>query len=124
MNSPVGPYTPAVRAGPWLVCSGQLGVEPGPDGPVLVPGGFEAQARKALANLSALLWGREIGWGHVVKTTVFLADMADYAAFNTIYTEALGEFRPARSVVAVAGLPLGALVEIEAWAFGGAEKLG
>jgi 2-iminobutanoate/2-iminopropanoate deaminase len=123
VSAPVGPYTPAVRAGPWLVCSGQLGVEQGPDGPELVPGGFEAQARKALANLSALLWGREVGWGHVVKTTVFLTDMANYGAFNAIYTEALGDFRPARSVVAVAGLPLGALVEIEAWAFGGDEKL-
>lgn len=124
MSIPVGPYAPAVRAGPWFVCSGQLGVEQGPDGPVLATGGFEAQARKALANLSALLWGREIGWGHVVKTTVFLTDMANYGAFNAIYTEALGEHRPARSVVAVAGLPLGALIEIEAWAFGGDEKLG
>lgn len=124
MSTPVGPYSPAVRAGPWLVCSGQIGIEPGVDGPVLVEGGFEAQVRKALANLSALLWGREVGWGHVVKTTVFLTDMADYAAFNAIYTEVLGEHRPARSVVAVAGLPLGALVEIEAWAYGGDQRLG
>ena len=57
-----------------------------------------------------------------MKTTVFLTDMADYAAFNAIYAEALGEHRPARSVVAVAGLPLGALVEIEAWAYGGDES--
>jgi 2-iminobutanoate/2-iminopropanoate deaminase len=89
-----------------------------------VSGGFEAQARKALANLSALLWGREIGWGHVVKTTVYLTDMGNYGAFNAAYTEALGEHRPARSVVAVQGLPMGALVEIEAWAYGGDEKLG
>jgi len=119
VSTPVGPYSPAMRAGPWLVCSGQIGIEQGPDGPNLVAGGFEAQARKALANLSALLWGREVGWAHVVKTTVFLTDMADYGAFNAIYTEVLGEHRPARSVVAVAGLPLGALVEIEAWAYGG-----
>lgn len=118
MSTPVGPYSPAVRAGPWLVCSGQIGIEQGPDGPVLVAGGFEEQARKALANLSTLLWGRQIGWAHVVKTTVFLTDMADYGAFNAIYTEALGEHRPARSVVAVQGLPMGALVEIEAWAYG------
>jgi 2-iminobutanoate/2-iminopropanoate deaminase len=117
VSSPVGPYTPAVRAGPWLVCSGQLGVEPGPDGPVLVPGGFEAQARKALANLSALLWGREIGWGHVVKTTVFLTDMAAYAEMNEAYTDSFAGHRPARSAVAVAALPLGASVEIEAWAW-------
>jgi len=123
VSTPVGPYSPAVRAGPWLVCSGQIGIEQGADGPVLVPGGFEAQARKALANLSSLLWGREIGWGHVVKTTVFLTDMADYAAFNAIYTEVLGEHRPARSVVAVQGLPMGAVVEIEAWAYGGDQNL-
>jgi 2-iminobutanoate/2-iminopropanoate deaminase len=58
-----------------------------------------------------------------VKTTVFLTDMADYAAFNAIYVEVLGEHRPARSVVAVDGLPMGALVEIEAWAYGGDERL-
>jgi 2-iminobutanoate/2-iminopropanoate deaminase len=118
VSTPVGPYSPAVRAGPWLVCSGQIGIEQGPDGPVLV-GGFEAQARRALANLSSLLWGRQVGWAHVVKTTVFLTDMADYAVFNAIYTEVLGEHRPARSVVGVAALPMGALVEIEAWAYGG-----
>ncbi len=117
MSTPVGPYSPALRAGPWLVCSGQIGIEQRPDGPALVTGGFEAQARKALANLSSLLWDRQVGWSHVVKTTVFLTDMAHYAAFNAIYTEVLGDHRPARSVVAVQGLPMGALVEIEAWAY-------
>jgi len=118
VSAPVGPYSPAVRAGPWLVCSGQIGIEQGPEGPVLVDGGFEDQARRALANLSSLLWGRQVGWAHVVKTTVFLTDMADYATFNAIYTEVLGEHRPARSVVGVQALPMGALVEIEAWAYG------
>jgi 2-iminobutanoate/2-iminopropanoate deaminase len=119
VSTPVGPYSPAVRAGSWLVCSGQIGIEQGPDGPVLVTGGFEDQARLALANLSSLLWGRQVGWAHVVKTTVFLTDMANYAAFNAIYSEVLGEHRPARSVVGVQALPMGALVEIEAWAYGG-----
>ncbi len=119
MSAPVGPYSPAVRAGKWLVCSGQIGIEAGSDGPVLVAGGFEAQARRALANVSTLLWGRQLDWAHVVKTTVFLTDMADYASFNALYLEALGPHRPARSVVAVHALPLGALVEIEAWAYGG-----
>jgi 2-iminobutanoate/2-iminopropanoate deaminase len=119
VSTPVGPYSPAVRAGPWLVCSGQIGIEQGPDGPVLVTGGFEDQAHRALANLSSLLWGRQVGWAHVVKTTVFLTDMANYAAFNAIYSEVLGEHRPARSVVGVQALPMGALVEIEAWAYGG-----
>jgi 2-iminobutanoate/2-iminopropanoate deaminase len=117
VSNTVGPYTPAVRAGPWLVCSGQLGTERTPDGPALVSGGLEAQARRALANVAALLAGRRLGWEHVVKTTVFLAEIADYAAFNDLYVEVLGPHRPARSVVAVRGLPLGALVEVEAWAY-------
>jgi 2-iminobutanoate/2-iminopropanoate deaminase len=117
VSTPIGPYSPAVRAGDWLVCSGQIGIEQGPDGPVLAGGGFEGQAKQALANVAAVLWGRQLGWVHVVKTTVFLADMADYGAFNTIYTEVLGVHRPARSVVAVNALPMGALVEIEAWAY-------
>lgn len=117
MSTPVGPYSPAMRAGQWLVCSGQIGIEQGPDGPVLAAGGFEAQARQALANVGAVLFGRQLGWAHVVKTTVFLTDMAQYAAFNALYTEVLGMHRPARSVVAVTALPMGALVEIEAWAY-------
>ena len=119
MSTPVGPYTPAVRAGDWLVCSGQLGTVHGDDGPVLVEGGFEEQARQALSNVSGVLAGRGVGWANVVKTTVFLADIADYAAFNAVYLEVLGKHRPARSVVAVAALPMGARVEVEAWAFVG-----
>lgn len=116
MANPVGPYTPAVRAGAWLVCSGQVGIEPGPDGPVLAEG-LEAQTRRAMANVAELLAGRGLGWHNVVKTTVFLNDIADYGAFNEVYVDVLGKHRPARSLVAVAGLPLGALVEIEAWAY-------
>jgi 2-iminobutanoate/2-iminopropanoate deaminase len=115
----VGPYTPAVRAGPWLVCSGQLGTHQGDEGLELVDGGLGAQARQALSNVAALLSGRHMGWEHVVKCTVFLADIADYAAFNAVYIDVLGPHRPARSVVAVRGLPMGALVEIEVWAYGG-----
>jgi len=124
VSTPIGPYSPAVRAGPWLVCSGQLGVEQGAHGPVLVTGGFEDQARRALANVAAVLWGRQLGWANVVKTTVFLTDMADYASFNALYSEVLGDHRPARSVVAVQALPMGGLVEIEAWAYGGGQELG
>jgi 2-iminobutanoate/2-iminopropanoate deaminase len=83
----------------------------------LVEGGLEPQARKALENVGTLLAGRGLTWDNVVKTTVFLIDMADYGTFNEIYVAALGDHRPARSLVAVAGLPLGALVEIEAWAY-------
>ncbi|MHB8438573.1 MAG: RidA family protein [Acidimicrobiales bacterium] len=119
MSTPVGPYTPAIKAGPWLVCSGQVGVAPGESGPKLVDGGLEAQTRQALANVGQLLKGRGMNWGNVVKVTAFLVDIADYAAFNEVYVAELGNHRPARSVVAVSGLPLGALVEIEAWAFSG-----
>ncbi len=119
MSSPIGPYAPAVRAGPWLVCSGQLGARQGDSGPELVSGDFEAQARQALANVEEILGGRGVGWANVVKTTVFLAGMGHYSSFNQIYAEVLGEHRPARSVVGVASLPLGALVEVEAWAYAG-----
>lgn len=117
MSTPIGPYAPAVRAGQWLATSGQLGVEPGPGGPLLVAGGFAEQARQALANVGALLAGRGFDWADVVKATAFLADIRDYAAFNEVYLSVIGEARPARSVVAVAALPLGALVEVEVWAY-------
>lgn len=116
MSTPVGPYSPVVRSGPWVVCSGQLGLRPGPAGPEPAAGGIAAQAAQALANVAELLGSEGLGWPDVVKTTVFLADMADYAVFNEIYAAVLGAARPARSVVAVAGLPLGGLVEVEAWA--------
>jgi 2-iminobutanoate/2-iminopropanoate deaminase len=116
MSSPVGPYSPARRAGDLFVCSGQLGLRSGESGAQLVEGGVVAQARQALANVSDLLEAEGLGWKDVLKTTVFLGDIADYPAFNDAYVQVLGEHRPARSVVAVAGLPLGALVEIEAWA--------
>lgn len=89
----------------------------GANGPALVAGGLPAQTRRALANLGELLRSEGLGWADVFKTTAYLADMADYAAFNETYVEVLGDNRPARAVVAVAGLPLGALVEIEAWAY-------
>ena len=112
MTRAVGPYTPVVRAGSWLICSGQVGL----DGGRLVEGGLEAQLRQALANLASLLEGEGASLGNVVKTTVFLTDMAGYQAMNEVYVEAFGDNRPARSAVAVAALPLGALVEVEAWA--------
>ena len=119
MSVPIGPYSPIARAGELLVCSGQLGMRSGPEGPTLVPGGFAAQARQALDNVTGLLGSQGLGWEHVVKTTAFLADIADFTSFNEIYVGALGPHRPARSVVAVSGLPMGALVEIEVWAHTG-----
>lgn len=109
---PVGPYTPVVRAGDWVICSGQVGAR---DGNLVE--GLEAQVAQAIANLAALLAGEGAGLDSVVKTTVFLADIGDYAAMNDAYIAALGPHRPARSAFAVAALPLGARVEIEAWAY-------
>ncbi len=121
MSKPVGPYTPIVAAGGWLVASGQLGLSGGS----LVEGGVGAQLTQAIANLASLLEVEGASLGDVVKTTVFLTDMADYATVNEAYTTAFDEHRPARSAVAVAGLPLGAAVEIEAWAWvGGAGASG
>ncbi len=120
MSTPVGPYAPAVSAGQWLICSGQIGIQPGANGPLLVEGGFDAQVAQALANVTNLLSDHGLAWTNVVKATVFLADMSDYKAFNEAYVRVLGDHhRPARSVVAVAGLPMGAVVEIEVWAFTG-----
>jgi len=109
---PVGAYTPVVRAGEWLICSGQVGLRAG----ALVEGGVGAQVTQAVANIQTLLASEGAELAAVVKTTVFLADIADYQAMNDAYGSAFGDHRPARSAFAVAALPLGALVEIEAWA--------
>jgi 2-iminobutanoate/2-iminopropanoate deaminase len=112
---PVGPYTPVIRAGDWLIVSGQVGLADGR----LVAGGLEAELTQAMDNLRVLLESAGAGLDQVVKTTVFLTDMADYAAMNDTYVAAFGDHRPARSAVAVKALPLGAAVEVEAWAFVG-----
>ncbi|HEX6419437.1 MAG TPA: RidA family protein [Acidimicrobiales bacterium] len=112
---PVGPYTPIVRAGDWLVVSGQVGLRDGK----IVPGGVTGELRQAIANLEAQLATEGAALTDVVKTTVFLRHMSDYGPMNETYTEAFGDHRPARSAVGVAELPLGALVEVEAWAWVG-----
>ncbi|MDE0750256.1 MAG: Rid family detoxifying hydrolase [Acidimicrobiales bacterium] len=112
---PVGPYTPIMRVGDFLLTSGQVGIAEG----ALVEGGLEGQLTQALANLRSVLGSEGASLDDVVKTTVFLVDMDDYAAMNAIYCEAFGDHRPARSAVAVAALPLGARVEIEAIAHTG-----
>ena len=113
MSKPVGPYTPIVRAGDWLISSGQIGIVDG----ALVPGGVEAELRQAMCNLKGLLEGEGASLDSVTKTTVFLTDMNDYAVMNAVYIELFGDHRPARSAVAVAALPIGAVVELEAWAW-------
>ena len=113
MSKPLGPYTPIVRAGDWLVASGQLGQVDGK----LVDGGIVAQTKQAMENLKALLESEGASMSDLVKTTVFLADIEDWPTMNEPYLEALGDHRPARSAFAVGALPLGAKVEIEAWAY-------
>lgn len=115
-SKPVGPYTPIVRAGEWLVVSGQVGIEDG----ALVSGGLEAELRQALTNLAGLLESQGASMADVTKTTVFLRHMSDYKVMNEIYMAAFGDHRPARSAIAVVELPVGALVEVEAWAWVGA----
>ena len=112
MTKPLGPYTPVVRAGEWVVVSGQVGMREG----VLVEGGVQAELAQAIDNLRALLESEGATLSDVVKTTVFLVDIGDFAAMNETYIERFGDHRPARSAVAVAALPVGAHVEVEAWA--------
>jgi 2-iminobutanoate/2-iminopropanoate deaminase len=108
----IGPYSQAVRIDNLVFTAGQIGLNPA--AMEIVEGGIEAQTRQVLTNLRHVLAAAGSGFDRVVKTTVFLSDMANFAAMNAIYAEFFGENRPARSTVAVAGLPKGALVEIEA----------
>ena len=112
-NAPaaVGPYCHAKLAGNILFTSGQLGLNPATGE---LPQGVEAQARQALDNLGEVLRAGGMGFADVTKTTVFLANMADFAAINAIYAEYFTGEAPARSCVQVAELPKGALFEIEA----------
>lgn len=112
MSTPIGPYTPILRAGDLLVVSGQLGLRDGE----MVSGGVEAETTQALANLEALLATEGAAMSDVIKTTVFLRHMRDFEIMNSAYVAAFGDHRPARSAFAVAELPRVALVEIEAWA--------
>jgi 2-iminobutanoate/2-iminopropanoate deaminase len=109
-----GPYSPAVRAGDWLVLAGQVGF--GPDG-ALVEGGIEVETRQVLANLAAVFADCGTDWGHVARATIFLTDLGNFATVNALYEGAIGAHRPARTTVGVAALPAGALVEIECWVY-------
>jgi 2-iminobutanoate/2-iminopropanoate deaminase len=116
--APIGPYA-AGRTGPlsgrWVVTSGQTGIDPATG--KLAEGGVPAQTARVLENVRAVLRAGGADLSDVVKTTVFLFDMADFAAMNEVYARAFGEHKPARTTVAAKGLPLNCLVEIEAWAF-------
>ncbi|MFM2105058.1 MAG: hypothetical protein RL338_90 [Chloroflexota bacterium] len=107
----IGPYSQAIASGDLLFCSGQLGLDPATGELV---DGVEAQAERALRNLAAVLDAAGVTWSDVVKTTIFLADMGDFAAVNAIYARFMPEPPPARSTVQVAALPKAGRVEIEA----------
>lgn len=107
----IGPYSQAVSIDGWLYTSGQVGLDPATG--KLVPGGFEAQSKQVITNLRAVLENAGCHFSDVVKATIYVTDLANFPLLNEIYGEALGAHRPARSTVEVAGLPLGALVEID-----------
>lgn len=113
MTKPLGPYAPVVRAGDWIIVSGQLGMKDG----AIVDGGVAAQTAQAVVNLKAQLATMDATVDDVAKTLCFLTDMSTFAVFNDAYVAGFGDHRPARSTVGVAALPAGGAVEIEAWAF-------
>ncbi len=118
MSPAVGPYSPVRRVGDWVVTSGQVGLATDPAGAArLVEGGTVAELRQALQNVAEVLAIEGATLADVVKTTVFLLDMSEFAAVNEVWVEFFTEDRPTRSAVAVAALPIGARIEVEAWAY-------
>ncbi|HET9940208.1 MAG TPA: Rid family detoxifying hydrolase [Candidatus Eisenbacteria bacterium] len=114
----IGPYVQGrtgTLAGRWIVTSGQVGIDPATQ--KLVSGGVVAETERAIQNLEAILKAGGGSLADIVKTTVFLADMAEFRAMNEVYAKMMGEPFPSRSTIAVRELPLSARVEIEAWAF-------
>lgn len=107
----IGPYSQAIAVAGFLYTAGQTGLDPTTG--ELAGGGFEPQARQVLANLRAVLAAAGCSFGDVVKATVYLTDFANFAALNQLYGEAMAGHRPARTTVAVAALPKGAVVEID-----------
>lgn len=107
----IGPYSQAIQVGNLIYTSGQIPIDPATGN--FVEGGIKEQTRQSLTNIQAILEEAGLTMGNVVKTTVFMADMADFADMNSVYAEFFSEPYPARSAVAVKTLPKGALVEIE-----------
>ncbi len=107
----IGPYSQAIRSGDMVFCSGQIGLEP-VSGELVE--GVEAQAERSLRNLQSVLDAAGLGFDDVVKTTIFLTDIADFAAVNAVYARFMPDPPPARSTIQVSALPKGGLVEIEA----------
>ena len=108
----IGPYSQAIRTDAFIFTAGQIGIDPTTG--ELITGAVEEQTRQALSNLRNVIEAAGSNMDNVVKTTVFLKDMADFPKMNAIYAEFFGENPPARSTIAVAALPKGGLVEVEA----------
>lgn len=108
----IGPYSQAIHHGGLVWCSGQIALDPA-TGAMVGAGDVRAEAEQALKNLAAVLAEAGTGFDRVVKVTIFLMDMADFAVVNEVYAAAMGDARPARATVQVAGLPKGARVEID-----------
>jgi 2-iminobutanoate/2-iminopropanoate deaminase len=113
MNKPLGPYSPFVRAGDFIIVSGQGGMRDG----AVVEGGVTAQTEQTMRNIADRLAEAGAELTDVVKTLCFLTDMGTFAQFNDAYAAAFGDHRPARSTVEVSALPGGMNVEVEAWAY-------
>jgi 2-iminobutanoate/2-iminopropanoate deaminase len=109
--NPVGPYSQAIEVGNTLFCSGQIAIVPETD--QVLTGDIEAQTRQVMKNIQAVIEKAGYTWNHIVKTTIFLTDMADFAKVNAIYGEYFKELPPARSTIQVAALPKGVNVEVE-----------
>lgn len=107
----VGPYSQAVRMGDFLFCSGQISIDPKTQ--EVFTGDIQKQTEMVLSNIEAVLKTQDMNFGHIIKTTIFLTSMADFTAVNEIYAKRFTSAPPARSTVAVAGLPKGVNVEIE-----------
>jgi 2-iminobutanoate/2-iminopropanoate deaminase len=108
----IGPYSQGIIASGFLFTAGQIAIDPATG--QVIAGDVKAQTMRVLTNLGEVLASAGCSWRHVVKTTVFLHDMNDFPAVNEMYAQVLGDARPARSTVQVAGLPRGVLVEIDA----------
>ena len=118
MSTPIGPYAPVRRVGDWVITSGQIGLASDANGVSgLVDGGTIPQLRQALANVATVLGTEGATLAQVVKTTLYLIDMGEFAAVNEVWMEYFTADRPTRSAVAVVALPAGARVEVEAWAY-------
>ena len=107
----IGPYSQGIVSGGFLFSAGQIAIDPATG--QIVEGGITAQTERVMSNLLAVLQSAGLGWNDVVKTTVYLHDMADFPTVNEIYARMMGDARPARSTVQVSALPRGGLVEID-----------